>query len=247
MPSNAVVDQLAEKIEKTGLKAVRIVARIARTRQLGGGTLSVALSSSKNSREGEKWSTREIAKVERFHRRVIARRRERYYKALKKIENDIIQNADVVCVTAVGAGDRRLEKYRFRQVLFDESTQATEPETLIPIIMGAKQVVMVGDHCQLGPVVTCRSASRAGLSQSLFERLIFMGVQPIRLQVQYRMHPCLSEFPSNAFTKARCKTVSPRQNVRIAKTCSRGRVRQNRCCFGLKWASKRCLRADTRT
>ena len=26
-----------------------------------------------------------------------------------------------------------------------------------------------------------------------------MGVQPIRLQVQYRMHPCLSEFPSNAF------------------------------------------------
>ena len=123
----------------------------------------------------------------------------RYYKALKKIENDIIQNADVVCVTAVGAGDRRLEKYRFRQVLFDESTQATEPETLIPIIMGAKQVVMVGDHCQLGPVVTCRSASRAGLSQSLFERLIFMGVQPIRLQVQYRMHPCLSEFPSNAF------------------------------------------------
>jgi len=104
-----------------------------------------------------------------------------------------------VCVTAVGAGDRRLEKYRFRQVLFDESTQATEPETLIPIIMGAKQVVMVGDHCQLGPVVTCRSAARAGLSQSLFERLIFMGVQPIRLQVQYRMHPCLSEFPSNAF------------------------------------------------
>lgn len=104
-----------------------------------------------------------------------------------------------MCVTAVGAGDRRLEKYRFRQVLFDESTQATEPETLIPIIMGAKQVVMVGDHCQLGPVVTCRSASRAGLSQSLFERLIFMGVQPIRLQVQYRMHPCLSEFPSNAF------------------------------------------------
>ena len=81
----------------------------------------------------------------------------------------------------------------------DESTQASEPECLLPLIMGAKQVVMVGDHCQLGPVVTCKKAARAGLGQSLFERLILLGVQPIRLQVQYRMHPCLSEFPSNVF------------------------------------------------
>eukprot|EP00967_Tisochrysis_lutea_P090896 scaffold130207_cov32-Tisochrysis_lutea.AAC.7 len=26
-----------------------------------------------------------------------------------------------------------------------------------------------------------------------------MQVRPIRLEVQYRMHPCLSEFPSNTF------------------------------------------------
>ena len=39
------------------------------------------------------------------------------------------------------------------QVLVDESTQATEPEALIPLSLGAKQVVLVGDHCQLGPVV----------------------------------------------------------------------------------------------
>ena len=80
----------------------------------------------------------------------------------------------------------------------DESTQASEPECLLPLVMGAKQVVMVGDHCQLGPVVTCKSGAR-GLGQSLFERLILLGVQPVRLQVQYRMHPCLSEFPSNVF------------------------------------------------
>ena len=35
----------------------------------------------------------------------------------------------------------------------DESTQATEPETLMPLVLGAKQVVLVGDHCQLGPVI----------------------------------------------------------------------------------------------
>ena len=59
--------------------------------------------------------------------------------------------------------------------------------------------MLVGDHCQLGPVVMCKKAARAGLSQSLFERLVVLGIRPIRLQVQYRMHPALSAFPSNIF------------------------------------------------
>lgn len=42
-------------------------------------------------------------------------------------------------------------------------------------------------------------ASRAGLCQSLFERLVLLGVKPHRLVVQYRMHPALSLFPSNMF------------------------------------------------
>jgi hypothetical protein len=45
----------------------------------------------------------------------------------------------------------------------------------------------------------CKAAAKAGLHQSLFERLVFLGVRPIRLEVQYRMHPCLSEFPSQTF------------------------------------------------
>ena len=61
------------------------------------------------------------------------------------------------------------------------------------------QLILVGDHCQLGPVVMCKKAARAGLSQSLFERLVVLGIRPIRLQVQYRMHPALSSFPSNIF------------------------------------------------
>jgi hypothetical protein len=60
-------------------------------------------------------------------------------------------------------------------------------------------MILVGDHCQLGPVVMCKKAARAGLSQSLFERLVVLGIRPIRLQVQYRMHPALSSFPSNIF------------------------------------------------
>ena len=53
------------------------------------------------------------------------------------------------------------------------------------------QLILVGDHCQLGPVILNKAAARAGLCQSLFERLMLLGVKPIRLAVQYRMHPAL--------------------------------------------------------
>jgi hypothetical protein len=48
--------------------------------------------------------------------------------------------ADVVCCTCVGAGDPRLTALRFQHVLVDEATQATEPEALMPLVLGAKQV-----------------------------------------------------------------------------------------------------------
>lgn len=127
-------------------------------------------------------------------------RDEKRYKALRRaLEMELLQAADVICTTCTGAGDPRLTKLRFRQVLIDEATQACEPEALNPLVMGAKQAVLVGDHCQLGPVVMSKRAAVAGLHQSMFERLIYMGTRPIRLTVQYRMHPCLSEFPSNTF------------------------------------------------
>jgi regulator of nonsense transcripts 1 len=67
------------------------------------------------------------------------------------------------------------------------------------MLKSAKQVILVGDHLQLGPVVISREAAKAGLNKCLFERLVLIGHKPIRLQVQYRMHPNLSYFPSNTF------------------------------------------------
>jgi regulator of nonsense transcripts 1 len=125
---------------------------------------------------------------------------EKKFKQLtRSAEKEILSNADVICCTCVGAGDPRLAKFKFRTVLIDESTQSAEPECLIPLVLGCKQVVLVGDHQQLGPVIMNKKAAKAGLSTSLFERLVNLGTAPIRLQVQYRMHPCLSEFPSNMF------------------------------------------------
>ena len=86
---------------------------------------------------------------------------EKRFRTLKKqSEKDLLQAADVICCTAVGAGDPRLAKMQFRSVLIDESTQATEPECMIPVVLGCRQLILVGDHCQLGPVVMCKKAAR---------------------------------------------------------------------------------------
>ncbi|KAH7280363.1 hypothetical protein KP509_37G063700 [Ceratopteris richardii] len=197
-PSNVAVDQLAEKISATGLKVVRLCAksREAVSSPVEHLTLHYQVKHLDTSDKSELHKL-QLLKDEQGE---LSSADEKKYKALKRAtEREIAQSADVICCTCVGAGDPRLLNFRFRQVLIDESTQATEPECLIPLVLGAKQVVLVGDHCQLGPVIMCKKAARAGLAQSLFERLVLLGVKPIRLVVQYRMHPALSEFPSNNF------------------------------------------------
>lgn len=83
------------------------------------------------------------------------------------------------------SGDPRLVRLKFHSILIDESMQATEPECMVPVVLGVKQLILVGDHCQLGPVVMCKKAARAGLSQSLFERLVVLGIRPFRLEVSF--------------------------------------------------------------
>ncbi|KAJ3678718.1 hypothetical protein LUZ60_002521 [Juncus effusus] len=197
-PSNVAVDQLSEKISATGLKVVRLCAksREAISSPVEHLTLHYQVRHLDNSDKSELYKLQQL----KDEQGELSSSDEKKYKALKRAtEREILQSADVICCTCVGAGDPRLSNFRFRQVLIDESTQSTEPECLIPLVLGVKQAVLVGDHCQLGPVIMCKKAARAGLAQSLFERLVLLGVKPFRLQVQYRMHPCLSEFPSNCF------------------------------------------------
>ena len=125
---------------------------------------------------------------------------EKRFRLLKKqAEKELLDVADVISCTCIGAGDPRLLRMNFPSILIDESMQATEPECMVPVVLGAKQVILVGDHCQLGPIVMCKKAAEGGLSQSLFERMVVLGIHPFRLEVQYRMHPELSAFPSNFF------------------------------------------------
>jgi len=195
-PSNTAVDQLTEKIHATGLKVVRVCAKsreaivssvsfLALHNQIRKMDCNTELQKLQQLKE----ETGELSSVD-----------EKRYRMLKKAaEKELLDAADVICCTCVGAGDPRLSRLKFQTILIDESMQATEPECMVPVILGAKQLILVGDHCQLGPVVMCKKAARAGLSQSLFERLVVLGIRPFRLEVQYRMHPELSRFPSNFF------------------------------------------------
>jgi regulator of nonsense transcripts 1 len=198
-PSNVAVDHLTEKIAAAGLKVVRVSAR---SREIVS-TAVDHLCLHNMVTELANATHPELARLIRLKLDSAGQLNdsdERRHRHLhREAERQLLQAAEVICTTCTGAGDKRLEGFRFKQVLIDEATQAAEPECLIPIVMGAKQLILVGDHCQLGPVIMCKKAAAAGLSQSLFERLIMLGIRPIRLQVQYRMHPCLAAFPSNTF------------------------------------------------
>ncbi|EFN53127.1 hypothetical protein CHLNCDRAFT_137486 [Chlorella variabilis] len=189
-PSNIAVDHLAERTSQTGLRVVRLQAR---SREAVATTVE-HLTLHYQVEHLDIPEAQELRKLRLLKEELgeLAAADERKYKALKRsLEREILQAADVVCATCAGVGDSRLTNFRFRRLLIDEATQAVEPEAMIPLVMGAKQLILVGDHCQLGPVIINKVAARAGLSQSLFERLMLLGVKPIRLAVH--------EFPSNTF------------------------------------------------
>ncbi|SCU94746.1 LADA_0G10880g1_1 [Lachancea dasiensis] len=193
-PSNVAVDHLAAKLRDLGLKVVRLTAKSREDVESSVSNLGLHNLVSRSA----KGELRKLLKLKEDVGELSSIDTKKFVKQVRKSELEILKKADVVCCTCVGAGDKRLEA-KFRTVLIDESTQASEPECLIPIVKGAKQVILVGDHQQLGPVILDKKAADAGLKQSLFERLISLGHIPIRLEVQYRMNPHLSEFPSNMF------------------------------------------------
>lgn len=52
----------------------------------------------------------------------------------------------------------------------------------------ARRIIALSTTNKQGPVIVCKKAAKAGLTQSLFERLIMLGHRPHRLQVQPPCH-----------------------------------------------------------
>jgi regulator of nonsense transcripts 1 len=94
-------------------------------------------------------------------------------KAIQYMRREkLVKEADVICATCIGCSAGFLAKFPFQCVLIDEASQAHELSCLVPVMHGCQQLVLVGDHCQLPPVICCDVAAREGLNISLFDRLV---------------------------------------------------------------------------
>ncbi|KAK7490438.1 hypothetical protein BaRGS_00018224 [Batillaria attramentaria] len=127
-----------------------------------------------------------------------------YRRLLYKASVEELQHYEVVLTTCAVGGNRKLvkgTKGTVFQVIIDECAMSPEPHSLVPIIATkARQVVLIGDHKQLRPIITCQAAADLGLDQSLFERLYEQyPANTVFLDTQYRMHRQICEFPSQEF------------------------------------------------
>jgi regulator of nonsense transcripts 1 len=196
-PSNTAVDQLTLKIHKTGLKVLRVMSR---RRECGQSDVNF-LSLHENLKELQR-DARNLK--EQDTKKELRRDTEEYDGIFSDEVNDslkrqLLSQAEVITCTCVTAGQKMFNRMKFPFVLIDEAVQSTEPLSLIPLVYGCKKLVLVGDHKQLGPTILCKKVAQAGFKQSLFERLISVGVTPYVLSVQYRMHAELCEWPSETF------------------------------------------------
>ena len=118
----------------------------------------------------------------------------------------IIKAAAVICTTNSTAGSEILKGEKFDFAVIDEATQSTEPSALIAVLK-AKRFIMAGDHKQLPPTVLNEEAACRSFTKSLFERLLALHGDKIRvmLDVQYRMNEEIAEFPNREFYDGKLK------------------------------------------
>ena len=119
--------------------------------------------------------------------------RREYYQLISTVEKTILRkNVDIVLCTCNEASSRRI-RMTLKPVycIIDECAMSTEPECMVPI-QRAENVILIGDHQQLRPVIRNHVAEVKGLGTSLFERYVedekYAQLQkPHMLKLQYRM------------------------------------------------------------
>ncbi|MEG0472379.1 MAG: AAA domain-containing protein [Solibacillus sp.] len=129
---------------------------------------------------------------------------------LEEIRKLYVKHANVIGTTCVASANKEfMDNYpTFDVVIIDEVSKATPPELLLPMLKGAK-IILVGDHHQLPPLVgdetfeeTLEQVVKESttfeekreleklLEESLFERLYknLPKQNKTMLAIQYRMH-----------------------------------------------------------
>ncbi|KAF3329535.1 helicase SEN1-like protein [Carex littledalei] len=136
----------------------------------------------------------------------------------RSVEEFVLQHVKSVLCTASSSfrlHNVKTENSRPLEVLVvDEAAQLKESESLIPLLLpGIKNVVLIGDEFQLPALVKSKISDEADFGRSLFERLSSLGYNKHLLNVQYRMHPLISQFPVYHFYDNR---ISDGANVTCA-------------------------------
>lgn len=113
-----------------------------------------------------------------------------------------LKHAKLIFCTASSSFELfRLQSVRPISILvIDEAAQLKECESLVPLLLqGIEHVLLIGDENQLSALVKSKIAKDADFGRSLYQRLCAMGYSKHLLEVQYRMHPCISKFPNASF------------------------------------------------
>lgn len=126
----------------------------------------------------------------------------------------LTNEARVIAMTSTHAAMRRAEiaslGFHYDNVVMEEAAQITEIENFIPLAMQKPQngqmalqrVVLCGDHFQNSPVIQSLAFRHyTNLEQSLFSRLVRLGVPTITLDQQGRARPSIASLYSWRYPK----------------------------------------------
>jgi intron-binding protein aquarius len=118
----------------------------------------------------------------------------------------LVKEARIIAMTSTHAAMRRQEianlGFHYDNVIMEEAAQITEIENFIPLALQNPQngelplqrIVLVGDHLQNSPIIQNLAFRQyANLEQSLFQRLVRLGVPTIALDQQGRARASLAE------------------------------------------------------
>lgn len=214
-PSNTATDLLTEKLGEAGLKVVRIgnIARVEeKVIQYTVDNLISEHTQAKEVKKLKKMASEYRSMASKFKRnfgRTQREQRNALYKEAKQVASDavkledymlddILDKAEVITCTLVGANHRKLMGRLFKTVVIDEAAQALEPATWIPILK-AKKVVLAGDPLQLPPTVQSEKAKKAGLEVTLIEKCLQRLSNVNLLDTQYRMNETIMGFSNKQF------------------------------------------------
>merc|ERR1719216_272085 len=115
-----------------------------------------------------------------------------------------VKEAKIIAMTCTHAALKRKDLvdagFKYDNILMEEAAQILEIETFIPLLLQnpqdgynrLKRWIMIGDHHQLPPVIKNMAFQKfSNMEQSLFTRLVRLGVPTVDLDAQGRSRPSI--------------------------------------------------------